>query len=377
MSVLPDIATPSTYHGPVAAQLTKGQIDRLTVEDLTVSVQHEASIDVSALLLTSAGQVRNQRDRIFYNQTTGPGVRLPAGQAPGLSIELGSLPRDVDHVRVILNLTDQQAHFGDFAPPVVRIEGANGNPLYEYVIDDLGREGVVIALDLDRVGRGWQVNVLGYGYDAGFEALVTQHGIRVGGPEEAETSYRGPAELNPGQEIPLNHVRNGELSMVKMALGWDPVRGPRLRKVEVDLDASALVFAGHKVVDAALFSQLTSRNGAVRHSGDNVDGSGAGDDETITVDLARLPSQVTAVVFVVTSYKGHTFERVRHAFWRLDDGIVGMQLARGDLNAGGSHTAMIVAKVYRDGGPWRVASIGAPIDATHPLDTVEHVLRYL
>ncbi|WP_067676873.1 TerD family protein [Nocardia miyunensis] len=361
----------------MAAQLTKGQIDHLTVGELTVSVQHGEPIDVSALLLNSAGQVRSQRDLIFYNQTTGPGVRLVPGQTPGVFIELRSLPRDVDHVRVILNLADQQAHFGDFGPPIVRVEGPGGNPLYEYVIDDLGREGVVVALDLDRVGGAWQLRMLGHGYDAGFEALVTGHGVRIGPPGQEDLGYRGPAELNPGQEVSLHHVRNGELTLVKMALGWDPVRQIGMRKVEVDLDATALIFAGRNVVDAASFLQLSSRSGAARHSGDNVDGSGAGDDETITVDLARLPQQVTAVVFVVTSYKGHTFERVREAFWRLDDGVAGMQLARGNLRAGGAHTGMIVAKVYRDGSTWRVASIGVPIQATHPVEAVPEVVRYL
>ncbi len=377
MSVLPDSSVLSTYHGRVAAQLTKGQIDHLTVGDLTVSVQHSEAIDVSALLLNSAGRVRGERDLIFFNQSAGPGVRLTAGQWPGVAIELRSLPRDVDHVRVVLNLRDQQAHFGDFAPPIVRIEGPGGNPLYEYVIDGLGREGVVVALDLDRIGAAWQVRVLGDGYDAGFDALVTGHGVPVSAPGQDAGGYRGPAELRPGQEVSLHHVRNGELTLVKMALGWDPVRGRGSRKVEVDLDASALIFAGNRVVDAAAFLQLASRSGAARHSGDNVDGSGAGDDETITVDLARLPQQVTAVVFVVTSYKGHTFERVREAFWRMDDGVTGMQLVHGNLRAGGAHTGMVVAKVYRDGGTWRMASIGVPIQATHPVEAVPQVIRYL
>ncbi|WP_194289925.1 TerD family protein [Nocardia macrotermitis] len=361
----------------MAAQLTKGQIDHLTVGDLTVSVQHSEPIDVSALLLNSAGRVRGERDLIFFNQNSGPGIRLADGQIPGVSIELRALPRDVEHVRVIVNLADQQAHFGDFEAPVLRVAGPGGKPLYEYVVDGLGRAGVVVALDLDRVGGAWQLRMIGEGYDAGFDALVTGHGVRVSGPGEQDPGYRGPAELAPGQEVSLHNVRSGDLTLVKMALGWDPVRGRGLRKVEVDLDASALMFAGDRVVDGANFHQLASLSGAARHSGDNVDGSGAGDDEIITVNLGQLPRHVTAVVFVVTSYKGHTFERVREAFWRMDDGVAGMQLARGNLRAGGAHTGMIVAKVYRDGSTWRMASIGAPIQATHPVEAIPQILPYL
>jgi stress response protein SCP2 len=180
--------------------------------------------------------------------------------------------------------------------------------------------------------------------------------------------------------VALHEIRKGELAMVKMALGWDPIsvhgaRGPR--KLQIDLDASALLFVGHNLVDAAFFQQLSARNGTVRHSGDNLTGEGRGDDEVITVDLARLPPQITAVVFVVTSYAGHTFERVRNAYWRMVDGTTEAELARGNLRAGGPHTGMVAAKVYRDDGIWRLASIDEPIQAGHPVEAVPLVTPYL
>ncbi len=186
--------------------------------------------------------------------------------------------------------------------------------------------------------------------------------------------------LAPGQEVTLNQIRKGELSMVKMGVGWDPmkVHGPRgLRALEIDLDASALLFVGTTLVDTAYYQQLSSRDGAVRHSGDNLTGDGKGDDEVITVDLARLPVQVSTVVFVVTSYAGHTFERIRNGYWRLVDGATAAELARGNLRGGGPHTGMVVAKVYRDGPVWRVASIGTPIQAGHPVEAVPLVIPNL
>ncbi|MGF6884402.1 stress response protein SCP2 [Nocardia sp. GAS34] len=364
----------------MAAQLTKGQIDQLTVDDLTVSVRHAEAIDVSALLLNGAGRVRGENDLVFYNQPAGPGVRLASGQ-PGMSIALRALPPDIDHVRVVLTLEDPQAHFGDYPAPWVRIEGAGGRMVYEYEIDELDQESTVIAFDLDRVGASWQLRVLGHGYPAGFAALVMGHGVHIGpAGGQDDGAYRGPAVLEAGQEVALHEIRKGELAMVKMALGWDPVRvhGARgMRKVEIDLDASALLFVGHNLVDAAFFQQLSARNGTVRHSGDNLTGEGEGDNEVITVDLARLPQQVTAVVFVVTSYAGHTFERVRNAFWRMIDGTSGAELARGSLRSGGQHTGMVVAKVYRDDGIWRLGAIGAPIEAGHPVEAVPQVTPYL
>ena len=62
-----------------------------------------------------------------------------------------------------------------------------------------------------------------------------------------------------------------------MGLGWD---------TNCDIDASVIMLdaAGTKV-DHCAFDKLTSNCGSVRHSGDNLDGAGDGDDEVITVHL--------------------------------------------------------------------------------------------
>ncbi|AHH18845.1 TerD domain-containing protein [Nocardia nova SH22a] len=362
----------------MAAQLTKGQVDRLTHDDVVVSVRHSEPVDVSALLLDSAGKVRDETDLVFYNQTAAHGVRL-ASDRPELSIGLRSLPPEIEHVRIVVSLADPEARFGDHEPALLAVSDRAGNPVYEYSVEGLGEESAVIVADLDRVGSSWQLRPLGHGFPAGFAALVTAHGVPVGQASE-QLPYRGPAVLDPGQEVALNHIRDGELSMVRMGVGWDPmkVHGPRgLRPLEVDLDASALLFVGKTLVDTAYYQQLSSRDGAVRHSGDNLTGDGKGDDEVITVDLARLPAQVSAVVFVVTSYAGHTFERIRNGYWRLVDGSTTAELARGNLRGGGAHTGMVVAKVYRDGSVWRAASIATPIQAGHPVEAVPLVMPSL
>ena len=52
----------------------------------------------------------------------------------------------------------------------------------------------------------------------------------------------------------------------------------------------------------AFFNQLRSKDGSVQHTGDNRTGAGDGDDESIVVDLNRVPAHVTTIIFVVTSY---------------------------------------------------------------------------
>ncbi len=362
----------------VGTQLTKGQADRLPVDEIVVTVEHSEPVDISALLLNAEGRVRDNADLIFYNQSSGPGVRL-LSDGPQLRIASAALPADVAHVRLVVSLADPEDRFGDSAPPRLVVSDPGGRVVFEYIVDGLGAEPAAIVADLDRADGGWQVRPLGHGFPAGFQALVSAHGVGVGAGAD-DLPYRGPAVLAPGQEVALDQIRKGELSLVKMGVGWDPmkVHGPRgLRPLEIDLDASALLFVGRTLVDVAFYHQLSSRDGAVRHSGDNLTGDGKGDDEVITVDLSRLPAQVSAVVFVVTSYAGHTFERIHNGYWRMIDGATSAELARGNLHGGGPHTGMVVSKVYRDGSTWRVASIGSPIQAGHPVEAVPLVASSL
>src|SRR4051794_35356923 len=110
--------------------------------------------------------------------------------------------------------------------------------------------------------------------------------------------------------------------MVRMGLGWDPIKKRGMfgsREIEVDLDASAIMFADQQPVDVAFYNNLRSKDGSILHTGDNVTGQGDGDDESIIVDLSRVPAHVTTIFFAVTSYSGHTFQQIENAFCRLVD----------------------------------------------------------
>jgi tellurium resistance protein TerZ len=173
-------------------------------------------------------------------------------------------------------------------------------------------------------------------------------------------------DLAKGQQISLTKTDGGSLNVVRMGLGWQsaPRKGllAKLTAREIDLDASAVLFAGQEPKDVVFFQHLTSDDGAVRHTGDNlVGGAGqGGDDEAILVDLQRLPAHIDQIVFTVNSFSGQTFEQVQNAFCRLVDETTGEELARYTLTGGGSHTAQIMAKVHRGSGGWQMAALGAP-----------------
>lgn len=71
-------------------------------------------------------------------------------------------------------------------------------------------------------------------------------------------------------------------------------------------------------MDNIYFGKLKNENNSVIHHGDNLTGIGDGDDEVITIDLQKLPSNVKTVWAVMTVYtRDFSFKDVSGAFCRL------------------------------------------------------------
>jgi tellurium resistance protein TerZ len=171
--------------------------------------------------------------------------------------------------------------------------------------------------------------------------------------------------LTKGQRVSLEKQGGGTLTKVRMGLAWDAVKKRGLfgsRAQSIDLDASALLFdARGALVDQVWFKQLASQDGAVRHTGDNLTGDGDGDDESIQVDLSRLPATVTSVVFTVNSFNGQDFSQIEVASCRLLDETGGnAEIAKFTLAGSGGHTAQIMTKLSRDGAGWSMTALGIP-----------------
>jgi len=176
--------------------------------------------------------------------------------------------------------------------------------------------------------------------------------------------------LQKGQKISLSKEAGGNLNKIVMGLGWDQKKAAGGGKLlgglfggggsdAIDLDASCVMFDDHnKVVETVYFGHLKSKDGSIVHTGDNRSGAGDGDDEQIIVELDRVPATVKALVFTVSSYTGQSFNSVENAYCRMVDAKNNAEIARYTLSAQGSHTAQIMAKVYRHGDEWKMHAIG-------------------
>lgn len=172
-----------------------------------------------------------------------------------------------------------------------------------------------------------------------------------------------PVSLSKGGNVSLTKEAPG-LTSITVGLGWD------IRTTDgaaFDLDASAFLLGENGKVasdsDFVFFNNKTSTDGSVEYGGDNRTGEGAGDDETIKVDLTRVPQSVTRIVIAVTIYdaeaRRQNFGMVRNAYARVLNNAGGSEIARYDLSEDAStETAMIFAEVYRHNTDWKFKAIG-------------------
>jgi len=169
--------------------------------------------------------------------------------------------------------------------------------------------------------------------------------------------------LSKGGNLSLTKADPG-LTKILVGLGWD---ARSTSGGDFDLDASAFLLTSSGKVrgdgDFIFYNQLKSADGSVEHTGDNRTGEGDGDDEAVKVDLARVPQDVSRIIFPVTIHEADSrrqnFGMVKGAFIRVVNGDSGVEVARYDLSEDAStETAMIFGEVYRNGAEWKFRAVG-------------------
>lgn len=188
--------------------------------------------------------------------------------------------------------------------------------------------------------------------------------------------------LEKGQKINLQKADGSSLQQVFLGVGWDVVKSKGFLGFggsgNIDLDASVILFdENKKMLDVVYFGQLQSKDGSIRHSGDNLTGAGSGDDEVIRVNLNQIPAQVKSLVFTVNSFRGQSFEKVENAFCRLVDQSSNQEIASYKLSSQGAHTGLIIAKIYRHNDAWKMHAIGENVHGRTFQDIVPYVLPHI
>ncbi|MFI9625985.1 TerD family protein [Streptomyces sp. NPDC052042] len=165
----------------------------------------------------------------------------------------------------------------------------------------------------------------------------------------------GPADLDG-----VTHLSIGA--------SWDPTAGSsggllgKLRqKVGTDLDLIAVAMQGAEPVRLAGLDSLDPMgNGSLVHSGDNQTGRGDGDDETVTVEFARIPPNITSIVFIAAAYKKRSaFQNARNISFKVYDATGGSSQQVADIwpSLLTNDNGCAVAKAMRVGAGWKLEVI--------------------
>ncbi|NJQ02139.1 TerD family protein [Streptomyces zingiberis] len=383
--------------------MTPGSNLPLSVPRVTVDVTAPARLDVSGLLLTPDGKVRSDADFVFYNQPTGPGVthRAGGGSAPDtITVDTAAVPPDIEKVVVTASLDAPGATFAGAEPTATLRDAGSGAVIATFTPPRLGAETALVVAEVYRRGGAWKFRAVGQGYAEGLAGIATDFGVSVEEPAASApppppaaapavtapppaAAPQAPATAQPAAPAPgagagkvnldkgrvslrknetVSLVKGGRplLATVRMGLGWEPA----YRGKDIDLDASVIAYGpDRKKIDACYFGKLAILGGVIQHSGDNLTGEGAGDDEVITVHLGDLPPQVTGLVFTVNSFSGQKFTEVAKAYCRLLD-AGGQELVRFDLTGAESRTGVMMCKFIRQfSGEWEMTALGEYVDS--------------
>ncbi|MFG2999965.1 TerD family protein [Streptomyces sp. NPDC048340] len=369
--------------------MTPGSNLPLNTVRVTVDVAAPVRLDVSGLLLTADGKVRSDADFIFYNQPSGPGItyRSGGGAAPdSITVDTGALPPGIERIVVTASPDAAGQTFQGIEPTATVRDAASGSVIATFTPPQLGTETALVVVEVYQRGGAWKVRAVGQGYANGLAGIATDFGVSVdeeppppplataasaasipvlpqmplAPPTNVDTGKvnldKGRVTLQKNQTVSL--VKGGRplLSQVKMGLGWEPA----FRGRDIDLDASVIAYGPQRnYIDSCYFSKLSILGGAIKHSGDNLTGEGAGDDEVIVVDLGRLPADATGLVFTVNSFSGQKFTEVAKAYCRLIDAASGEELVRFDLTSAEPQTGVMMAKLIKQfSGEWEMTAMG-------------------
>ncbi|MGW3583354.1 TerD family protein [Streptomyces rubiginosohelvolus] len=388
--------------------MTPGSNIPLSAARVAVDVAAPVRLDVSGLLLTADGKVRSDDDFIFYNQPSGPGVtyRAGGGSAPdAIVVDTTAVPPGIEKIVVTASPDAAGQTFQGIEPTATVRNADDGGAIATFTPPQLGAETALVVIEIYLRNGVWKARAVGQGYANGLAGIATDFGVSVEepaapvphpvpaapapvapqppapvaapvdpriappapaappAPPSAPAPGSGKINLDKGRvnlqkNQTVSLVKGGAplLSRVRMGLGWEPA----FRGKDIDLDASVIAYGPNRNhLDSCYFGKLTILNGAIKHSGDNLTGEGAGDDETIIVDLGRIPADATGLVFTVNSFTGQKFNEVAKAYCRLIDDASGEELVRFDLTGAEPQTGVMMAKLIKQfTGEWEMTAMG-------------------
>jgi tellurium resistance protein TerZ len=396
-----DIQVKITFEGNKMMQVARGQAHTLQYNRIRVGLawdvergQH-VDLDSTCVAVGHHGQILMD-ETVYYGNLTNTNLSIQhsgdelTGEAVGddekILLELDRIPSKVLALYIILTVATPGKTFSDVKSAQARfISTETRQGICRYVPHTMGGAATALFLcRLSRRGPSWVLTPIEEAdmYARDFGSLIPEikgytrdlvPGIHIDTQERIAIMRKGGniriSDYVPGGKIPAN---------VSFGLAWDVTNG-----VNIDLDASAIMLdANYQLLDMVYFKQLTSKDGSIRHSGDEREGDEDGDDESISISLLRVSLSVKYIGFIVNSYSGQELDDVDKAGCHLFDPKTKSDIATYTLTnckEVDKHTALVMGCLYRGDSPddWYLRIISLPAQGKVAHQNVDDLQAYL
>lgn len=182
--------------------------------------------------------------------------------------------------------------------------------------------------------------------------------------------------LTKGQKVSLTKESKTSLTRINVGLGWDEVLFGR----NIDCDASCVGIKKDDSIDRSFLVYFGNKTAqGVMHSGDNLTGGGSGDDETIQIELNKLPSKLKGLIFFMNIYDANdrkqSFKNLKNAFIRIYNPDTNEELTKFSFDEYMEDgQGFIAGKVYFNENEWHFEAVGQPV---HNASRIDNVLNFL
>lgn len=212
--------------------------------------------------------------------------------------------------------------------------------------------------------------------------------------------------LVKGQKIDLRKNTGETLTNFCVGVNWGAIESKGFlgmgKKIQnIDLDLSCILIDEQNNICDHLYSplyrveilqqfglpkgKLVSVDGALRHTGDDLQGDSGGDDgldnEIITVDLSKINPGVAQIFFFLNNAGREDFSQIPYSKIRMYEGTptrVNSVFASYNVSAEAQYTgkqSIIMGKLYKKNNEWKFSAIGDPTEDTFLGQTIHRIIK--
>jgi tellurium resistance protein TerZ len=178
--------------------------------------------------------------------------------------------------------------------------------------------------------------------------------------------HRGDAKSSQ-EDLELPKRRYG------FGVSWDVVHG---REVDIDLQCVVVDTAG-SIIDCAYYNNLKAAKG-ITHSGDEAVGKPGSIEEMVWVNMQKLPSEVSVLVFVVAAYSGGYLKDVANGKLHVLEERESNEIALFEMEHSAASVDVVAAMFKQPSGSWKLRIIDLPAEkGQHFMDILPSISQVI